>query len=81
VNDQIVGTASLSGSLFDIWGGPLGFAIGYEHRQERARFNPALSSSVSPDPADPNGDRTQFGRNIPIDPIRASSTRTKSLAS
>lgn len=70
VNEQIVGTASLSGDLFNIWGGPIGFALGYEHREERARFDPGAFFFGQPDPNDPNGDRTQFGRSIPIDPIR-----------
>lgn len=69
VNDQLVGTASVSGSLFDIWGGPVGFALGYEHRRETARFNPGVFYLGLADPADPNGPRTQFGRTIPVDPI------------
>lgn len=69
VNDQLVGTASLSGSLFDIWGGPVGFAIGYEHRRETAKFDPGVFYFGQVDPDDPNADRTQFGRSIPIDPI------------
>lgn len=70
VNDQIVGTASLSGNLFDIWGGPVGFAIGYEHRRETAQVDPGVFFFGQPDPDNPNGDRTQFGRTIPIDPIK-----------
>lgn len=69
VNDQLVGTASLSGSVFDIWGGPVGFAVGVEHRRETAKFDPGTFFFGQPDPNDPEGDRTQFGRSIPIDPI------------
>ncbi|WP_324750159.1 TonB-dependent receptor [Sphingomonas sp. LY54] len=69
VNDQWVGTVSLSGSLFDVWGGPVGFAIGYEHREESADFDPGLFYFGQVDPADPTGDRTPFGRSVPIDPV------------
>jgi outer membrane receptor protein involved in Fe transport len=70
VNEQLVGTASVSGTLLDIWGGPVGFALGYEHREEKARFNPGAFFFGQPDPADPTAPRTQFGRTIPIDPIK-----------
>ncbi len=33
-------TANLSGDLFDLPAGPLGFAIGYEHREEDGNFVP-----------------------------------------
>lgn len=33
-------TANVSGSLFDLPGGPLGLAFGYEHRDQRGRFDP-----------------------------------------
>jgi outer membrane receptor protein involved in Fe transport len=68
-NDQAVFTASVSGSLFDVWGGPVGFAIGYEHREETAEFEPGEFYFGLPDPNDPDGGRTQFGRSIPIDPV------------
>ncbi|WP_129792505.1 TonB-dependent receptor domain-containing protein [Sphingosinicella sp. CPCC 101087] len=68
-NDQLVATASISGSLFDIWGGPVGFAIGYEHREESSEFDPGAFYFGLPDPDDPDGGRTQFGRSIPIDPV------------
>lgn len=65
-NTQWVVTASLSGELFDVWGGPLGFAFGYEHRDEKARFDPGLfyRGELLPD-----GTRAQFGRSVPIDPV------------
>ncbi len=34
------GTANLSGDLFDLPAGPVGIAIGYEHRNQRARYDP-----------------------------------------
>jgi len=33
-------TANLSGELFDLPGGPVGFAIGVEHRDQKGRFDP-----------------------------------------
>lgn len=40
-NQQLVdATANLSGDLVDLPAGPLGFAIGYEHRDQRASYNP-----------------------------------------
>ena len=33
-------SANLSGSLFDLPGGPLGFAVGLEHRDYKGRFDP-----------------------------------------
>ncbi|HEX8643502.1 MAG TPA: TonB-dependent receptor [Allosphingosinicella sp.] len=38
--EQTVYSANLGGTLFDIWGGAVGFNIGYEHRDEFARFQP-----------------------------------------
>jgi iron complex outermembrane recepter protein len=65
-NTQWVVTASLSGELFDVWGGALGFALGYEHRDEKARFDPGLfyRGELLAD-----GTRGQFGRSVPIDPV------------
>jgi outer membrane receptor protein involved in Fe transport len=71
-NDQWMGTASLSGSLFDLWGGAVGFALGYEHRRESADFDPGVFYFGQPDPTDPTADRTQFGRSVPIDPVSGS---------
>jgi iron complex outermembrane receptor protein len=33
-------TANLTGDLFDIWAGPVGFAVGYEHRYQKGSFTP-----------------------------------------
>ncbi len=68
-NEQWVGTASVSGSLFDLWGGPVDFVLGYEHRNESANFEPGVFYFGQVDPANPSGPRTQFGRSIPIDPV------------
>ncbi|HEY0627014.1 MAG TPA: TonB-dependent receptor [Allosphingosinicella sp.] len=68
-NDQWVGTASVSGSLFDLWGGAVGFALGYEHREESADFDPGVYYFGEADPNDPTAPRSSFGRSIPIDPV------------
>lgn len=51
-------SANLSGSLFDLPGGPLGMAIGYEHRDQKGSFDP--------DPIVAAG----FGSDIPAQPSR-----------
>ena len=33
-------TANLTGELFDLPAGPIGFAVGYEHRYQKGEFNP-----------------------------------------
>jgi outer membrane receptor protein involved in Fe transport len=38
---QWVGNVNFGGSLFDLPGGPLGFNVGYEHRDEKAVFDPS----------------------------------------
>jgi len=40
VMEQQVFNANLGGSLFELWGGPLGFNAGLERRIERGSFNP-----------------------------------------
>ena len=50
-------TANLSGDLFDLPAGPIGFAIGYEHRYQKGSFDPdpitaaGLSSDIPALPA------------------------------
>lgn len=39
--EQTVFNANIGGSLFDLWAGPVGFNIGYEHRDEKASFTPS----------------------------------------
>jgi iron complex outermembrane recepter protein len=63
VNKQWVATASLSGELFQLPGGGLGFAIGYEHRNESFNFDPGPLLLGGPDTdltddADGDGDPT-----------------------
>lgn len=41
IQEQIVANANVGGTLFDIWGGGVGFNVGYEHRQEKADFTPS----------------------------------------
>lgn len=53
-------TANLSGDLFDLPAGPVGFAVGYEHRFQSASFNP--------DPIIAAG----LGSDIPAQPARGS---------
>lgn len=38
--EQQVYTATLDGNLFSLWAGPIGAAIGYEHRNEKGQFQP-----------------------------------------
>lgn len=38
---QIVVNANVGGNLFDLWAGPVGFNVGYEHRDEKAAFTPS----------------------------------------
>lgn len=79
VNEQWVVTASLTGNLFNIWGGPVGFALGYEHRNESANFDPGAFYFGQPDPSNP-GQRLQFGRSVPIDPVRGSFSTNEGFA-
>lgn len=44
--EQRVITANLAGEIFELPAGPLGFAVGYEARQEKASFVPGLGSAV-----------------------------------
>ena len=53
-------TANLSGNLFDLPAGPIGFAVGYEHRYQKGSFDPdpitaaGLSSDIPLLPASGN---------------------------
>jgi outer membrane receptor protein involved in Fe transport len=78
VNDQWVVTTSVSGPLFDLPGGAVKFAVGYEHRKETTEFDPGAYLGGGPDPdpttdtngdGDPANDRVQFGQNALIDPV------------
>jgi outer membrane receptor protein involved in Fe transport len=77
-NEQFVVTASISGTLFDIWGGPVGFALGVERREESSKFEPGTYFAGGPDP-DPtvdgdgdgiaDNDRVSFGQGAVIQPV------------
>ncbi|MBL4641322.1 MAG: TonB-dependent receptor domain-containing protein [Sphingomonadales bacterium] len=71
-NEQYDFIATIGGDLINIWSGPVAFSIGYEHRDESADFDPGVFFFGQPDPADPDGPRTQFGRSIPIDAVSGS---------
>lgn len=71
VNKQRVITASVNGPITALPGGDLGFALGTEFRRESTNFNPGAFYYGAPDPNDPNN-RLQYGRSIPIFPVRGS---------
>lgn len=68
LNKQLDAVASISGGLFALPGGDLGFALGYEHRQESSSFDPGVFyyGSGSGD----SSQRGSYGRSVPIDPVR-----------
>lgn len=81
VNEQWVGTASLTGEIFDLPGGQLAFALGYEHRDESFDFDPGplLSGGPDPDPTDdsdgdgdPANDCGSFTRDACVTPVAGS---------
>jgi len=81
INKQKVFTASVNGPIFDLPGGDLGIALGFEHRKESTHFEPGAFyyGADDPDPltddnldGDPTNDRVQFGRSIPIFPVTGS---------
>ena len=39
--EQTVFNANVGGALFDLWAGPIGFNVGFEHREEKASFTPS----------------------------------------
>lgn len=49
--------ANIGGSLFDVFGNPVGLSLGVEHRDERGRFTPSEL------------ERTGTGRSAPIAPV------------
>ena len=72
VNEQYDFFATIGGDLINLWSGPVGFSIGYEHRDESADFDPGTFFYGAEDPTDPSAPRTQYGRSIPIDPVSGS---------
>lgn len=66
-NELVDVVASVSdNSLFKLPGGNVGLVVGYEHRDERDRFDPGAFYL-----GQPNGDGTytQYGNSIPINPV------------
>jgi iron complex outermembrane recepter protein len=81
LNQQWVATASVNGPAFTLPGGDLAFALGAEYRKEKTDFDPGEFFFGGPDPdpttdtnndGDPANDREQFGRSIPIFPVKGS---------
>lgn len=66
-NEQYDFIASIAGPVFDLPGGALQAAVGYEHRQEETSFDPGDFYAGFIDPE--TGEREQFGRSIPILPV------------
>ncbi len=58
--EQQVYNLNLGGSLFDVWGGPVAFNIGYEHRRESASFTPDTFQTLG------------LGRSVAIPPTAGS---------
>ena len=59
--DQEVINFNIGSTLFDLWGaGPIGFNVGYEHREEEGRFIPDTFV------------RTGLGRSVAISPVTGS---------
>lgn len=66
-NELVDVVATLSdNSLVKLPGGDAGFLVGYEHRDERARFDPGTFYRGQ---RNPDGTYTQYGNSIPINPV------------
>ena len=67
-------TANLSGDLFDLWAGPVGIAVGYEHRVQHGSFTPdpvitaGLGADIPAQPADGkyNADEVYAELRVPL---------------
>lgn len=66
-NSQLVLNANINGPLFRLPGGDVILSLGYEHRREKTSFDPGVFYFGEDDGA---GGRNQFGRTIPIDPVK-----------
>jgi len=78
-NQQFVATGSVNGGLFSLPGGDFSAALGFEYRKETTNFQPGDFYFGGPDTdpltdsdldGDPTNDREQFGRSIPILPVK-----------
>jgi len=66
VNEQIVFNANIKGSAFSLLGNDVKLVAGFEHRQERTRFDPGAFYYGEPQP---DGSRVPYGRSILVDPV------------
>ena len=69
INKQWVGTASMTGPVTSLPGGDLSVAFGVEARKESTDFDPGEFFFGF---FDEEGERQQFGRSIPINPVEGS---------
>ncbi len=78
-NKQRVFSASINGPVATLPGGDLGIALGTEFRRKSTNFDPDdfFFGGDDPDPlvddnndGDPTNDRVQFGRSVPIFPVK-----------
>ncbi|MBB4154915.1 outer membrane receptor protein involved in Fe transport [Sphingomonas jinjuensis] len=67
VNEQLVFNANVNGPVFTLFGNDVSVSAGYEHREEKTRFDPGAYYFGEPQA---DGTRQQYGRSIPIDPVR-----------
>lgn len=67
VNEQLVFNANLNGPIFTLFENDVSVSVGYEHREEKTSFDPGDFYFGEPQA---DGSRVQYGRSIPIDPIR-----------
>lgn len=66
INEQYVFNANANGPIFQLFGNDVNVSLGYEHREEKTRFDPGdyyYGETLA------DGSRQQYGRTIPIDPI------------
>ncbi len=66
INEQIVFNANIKGPAFTLLGNDVNIVAGYEHREEKTRFDPGAYFYGAPQP---DGSRQPFGRSIPVDPV------------
>ncbi|MBO9712876.1 TonB-dependent receptor [Sphingomonas sp.] len=78
LNQQMVFTAAVTGSLFDLPGGELGIAAGYEHRWEKFDFDPGallrgpgdIDPTVDSDgDGNPANDHDSYTRDAAVEPV------------
>ena len=62
LQEQLIYNVNLSSTLFDLWSGPLQYAIGFEHRKESGLFDPGAFLTAG------------LGRSVPITPLQGEYT-------